>query len=830
MKKLNNILSISALMAMALFAGCTQSEQNLPIEKEENNLFIAKMEGFSDSDDTKTMMGGAAGDAHRDILWLPSDSISITVDGSTIHKFVNVNNENSGTGSFSGTIAAAENYYAIYPCNSKKVSFSTESFFFEIPSIQKYVAGNVASDMFPMVAKTQGTTIEFNNLCGILVLYLKGTGRVKSISFTGYDVNGESIKVSGAASVKMDYAQDKKPSITMLSDALDYVTLDCGEGVEISADKATPFYFVLPPKTFPTFTLSVKMADGKVMNKNATKPLTVIRSNRVPTADLTYAEDQIIDLCSAGTSNCYIAPAAGKYSLNGTVIGNGASGIIAGANFHTEDASIAPLSAGLLWEDVEGLISEVSLSADGKITFNASTARGNGVIAAYSQAECKGDILWSWHIWCSMMPEIENYSNRVLRKYDMMDRNLGAISNKPYNKNENTFGLYYQWGRKDPFRLKNATEAKSSSTGTIEYSVKNPDKFIAVNTSYYDWLYLMNDYLWGNPTGYNYTAVLIKTIYDPCPVGYMVPPYDTWTQFSFNNQINAVGPASTGKSLFYSDFHIGKYTWYPASGCIDYSGECVYQNNYGNYLSSSPYSSSNSNFSSGLEISSSSLEYMSNLLRSNGSSIRCMKEISSLPPKGATVVVITYSESVKNDRLTIESNVSDRGDSDVTARGICWKKGGYPTIELDSKTVDGTGIGGYSSIATGLEDGTQYWIRAYVTNSAGTNYSFPYSVTTTSRPSVFTNSVSDVKATSATALGNITKQGTNSVTSRGFCWSTSENPTISDTKSQDGTGTGLYSTNITNLTPSTTYYLRAYATNSEGTSYGEQKIFTTLAQ
>ena len=97
-------------------------------------------------------------------------------------------------------------------------------------------------------------------------------------------------------------------------------------------------------------------------------------------------------------------------------------------------------------------------------------------------------------------------------------------------------------------------------------------------------------------------------------------------------------------------------------------------------------------------------------------------------------------------------------------------------------------------------------------------------------PTLTTTDASDINATTATAGGNITGQNASAVTARGVCWSTSANPTTSlATKTIDGTGTGTFTSSLTGLLPSTLYHIRAYATNTEGTSYGEDKTFTTTA-
>ena len=97
----------------------------------------------------------------------------------------------------------------------------------------------------------------------------------------------------------------------------------------------------------------------------------------------------------------------------------------------------------------------------------------------------------------------------------------------------------------------------------------------------------------------------------------------------------------------------------------------------------------------------------------------------------------------------------------------------------------------------------------------------------TTLPTVTTGSVSDVTATSAMCGGEVTADGGAEVTARGVCWGTSETPTVADAHTSDGTGIGTFTSSITGLTEGTTYYVRAYATNSEGTAYGDQLTFMT---
>ena len=103
------------------------------------------------------------------------------------------------------------------------------------------------------------------------------------------------------------------------------------------------------------------------------------------------------------------------------------------------------------------------------------------------------------------------------------------------------------------------------------------------------------------------------------------------------------------------------------------------------------------------------------------------------------------------------------------------------------------------------------------------------SETSATLPTVTTATVSDITETTATCGGNVTNNGGATVTARGVCWSTSQNPTLSDSYTTDGNGTGAFNSTITGLTANTTYYVRAYATNSVGTAYGSEQSFTTSA-
>ena len=174
--------------------------------------------------------------------------------------------------------------------------------------------------------------------------------------------------------------------------------------------------------------------------------------------------------------------------------------------------------------------------------------------------------------------------------------------------------------------------------------------------------------------------------------------------------------------------------------------------------------------------------------------------------------------------------VTNHGGANVTARGVCFATHDNPTI-ADSKTVDGDGVGEFTSDLTNLLGNTQYFVRAYATNSAGTGYGPVVAFTTlVDLPKVTTAAVTNITKTSAITGGEVTYDGGADVTERGIVYSFSANPTTADSKIIDAAdGTGEFITNMTDLTLFTKYNVRAYAINSAGTAYGENIEFTTLA-
>jgi len=199
-------------------------------------------------------------------------------------------------------------------------------------------------------------------------------------------------------------------------------------------------------------------------------------------------------------------------------------------------------------------------------------------------------------------------------------------------------------------------------------------------------------------------------------------------------------------------------------------------------------------------------------------------------PPNITLPTVTTGTTNATSSTTATSggNVTSDGGSAVMTRGVCWSTNANPTVALSTKTTNGSGTGTFTSSITGLSPNTTYHVRAYATNSAGTAYGNDLTFTISPvLPTVTTGTTTPTSSTTASSGGNVTSDGGATVTARGVCWSTSQNPTISNSRTTNGSGTGTFTSSITGLSPNTTYYLRAYATNNEGTGYGNEVSFTT---
>lgn len=198
-------------------------------------------------------------------------------------------------------------------------------------------------------------------------------------------------------------------------------------------------------------------------------------------------------------------------------------------------------------------------------------------------------------------------------------------------------------------------------------------------------------------------------------------------------------------------------------------------------------------------------------------------------------VTTDIPEDITASTVRLGGNVTNEGQSPVTRRGLTVGLTANPTIDnANTETLDeGAGPGVFGATYTGFDPATTYHVRAFATNNEGTVYGEDEVFTTLEAPEfiVTTDDPTDITSNSVTAGGNAISDGGSPVTNRGVVFSLTENPTIDDSNNilvEMGAGLGVFSDTHTGFEPSTTYHVRAFAVNSDGATYGEDKTFTTL--
>lgn len=468
--------------------------------------------------------------------------------------------------------------YAYSPYNAS-AEIIDNALVLNIPTTQPYQAGGTAAGMNPTVASASTRSVFFKHVCGVIKLKLANPefGMVKKVTMT----TAEGAPLSGYGRVNLDFNLYEDPQFSFGDEPSESVTIDCGDKpIEITTGGSF-FHFVVAPGTYETLVFTIENTDGKIYESRTMEPLTVKRGQ---IADAGLARVYIEEFFY-GKANCIQHAEPGTYTFDVSPYFTTDSYSYA-YEFNTRNDLALASSADLLWQSAQSMITSLTLSEDRKsITFTAAK-QGNALVAI---RDAEGTILWSFHLWISPV-ETVLYPNG----YYVLDRNLGARSNTKGEKS--SWGLYYQWGRKDPMpelMKGNATWWASATCYKMDnsdfridgiatgpgvdhyYAIKHPTTFIKkAGSTNVDWIYEGgNDRLWGNPEGHSKPNIktLKKSIYDPCPEGYMVPPMDLFsangvtkgeiTNFPAFGGEPAATATNSGRTLTTS----GINQWYPAA-------------------------------------------------------------------------------------------------------------------------------------------------------------------------------------------------------------------------------------------------------------------------
>ena len=293
--------------------------------------------------------------------------------------------------------------------------------------------------------------------------------------------------------------------------------------------------------------------------------------------------DMFYDLSNYETANSYIVNSANYgYCFDATVKGNGESRIVGGTSALSNVKYV-----DILWDDTpmitidgeqrKALTLDTHELSHGRVLLHVQgnpndredkrlLSEGNVVIAAYD--EKGGNILWTWHIWLTDRVSMHGYPSG----YIVHDRNLGATSAMP-DGGGGTDGLYYQWGRPTPFKPASSgvygalskVPNNPAQVATVEEAVANPTTLYGSGDSArHDWLATKRNNLWGYQ---NEHTDLEKTMYDPCPPGYMVADMRVWQNIA---QYETDGGWRGGQGVHLSV--ASNDVWYPFQGYIESDG------------------------------------------------------------------------------------------------------------------------------------------------------------------------------------------------------------------------------------------------------------------
>lgn len=410
---------------------------------------------------------------------------------------------------------------------------------------------------------------------------------------------------------------------------------------------------------------------------------------------MTPGASGVIDLSAKGTANSYMVSQAGTYKFKATVKGNS-----------TE--AINPNAAEVIWETqnasdavTQGSVISSVVLEDGYVKFSTPTdfTPGNALVAVKSA----GKIVWSWHIWAvESDPEVDAqlYQSGAL----MMDRNLGALSVTPGD--ERSYGLFYQWGRKDPFMGCGNAVDKSFATTYPEDAMQ----FLDNNANYNNYNYVEahpNHFVkrsnWNNDSKYWTTN---KTMYDPCPVGWRVPDADSDVWSGFNTI------SSVDRGAFFNAPVSDPTAYYPFAGYLNANAQLGEVN--------SVLSVWTTTLRTTFRIAQSNAQLSSSDIY-NAHQIRCMKDADFTITTGNIEEIFISDVYIK-----VPGKLVVLDDTAMESKGVvCSSTTSTPRLRQEgsiSVAADKSSPEIFNVTVTGLKPNTKYWVRTYAKGGHNIRY------------------------------------------------------------------------------------------------------------
>lgn len=558
-------------------------------------------------------------DGFGNLEWAQGDSISLFDSQSSGggNRFITV--DGGATATFTGQAEDLTSgyYYGVYPYStSSSLSGDVISAFF--PAAQEAIPGTFDPNSFLMVGRSSGLEMGFYDALGGIRFTVEDEG-YDQVVFSGND--NELV----AGNVAVRFGSDGFPVCEAASGASNSIVLSG----EFNPDEM--YYISMIPQVFKKgFSLSFCKNGNAVKTSVCNSYVNVeryyfatLREADKPGAVANILNGESLEVM--GTANCYIVREAGSYKFP-LVQGNSTtpvSNVSYAAVLWETDNTVNAVSEG-------ALINSTIRVKNGYVYFKTADSfkEGNALIAAF---DGNGTVLWSWHIWlCDFDPEQTAQLYSGASKY-MMDRNIGALSALPATTL--SYGLFYQWGRKDPFLGSgNGSSIAMGSTGefdtiatndqcTVNFALEHPTTFITSDVSNgNDWLNGgRNNTLWASE----------KSVYDPCPAGWRVPDGGTegvWYSVPFDYK-NDEDRYYRG---VYCPLASGGRAWYPCTGfLVKETGAFKYVGTFADYWTTKTASQAVTTFEIFLAdtpTSSDIMSYVNGKARAEGHGVRCQKQ------------------------------------------------------------------------------------------------------------------------------------------------------------------------------------------------------------
>ena len=609
--------------------------------------------GYGDAVDVGTGENDADGNPitvkHYPVVWTNGDVVKLLSENNTAgvdYTYTTESTEGVASAVFTGDPVDGESRYAVYPSTRArglsdgklKVSFGAlrkQEFHTSLDNNK----GNLK--YIPMWAKEgEGDDtgkFQFNNLCGAVSFKFNDYQELRDMQIVSVEISSKSKYISGCASFDptaedLELVLEAETTGKEASEKTVIATKDEKTTFVISSQAANPsiddegvagYIVALPVGTYEKNDLTVTITDnfGRVFSREITTALTVEPGvvKAFPTLSFTFCY---------GTANCHILGSTEGKSLTfdaamrydfGKSLAVADMKLVKGTDSKTFNGG-ENYKVKAVWEKAENanatlegsVLSSVEY-ADNAITVTAKGGRGNALVALYTTSG-EGEnmvetILWSWHIWVASVAS-QVYSNCSNQGSPIFhSQNLGATTSGAGK--QSSVGLYYQYGRKDPFVIKGditpATESpylttdveltfrqeRSAENARVSWTIKNPTTRIifpvadesfksSPPTGFDNWIMPGEEVekYWGNTAAKASSVETVnsakdgyKTIYDPCPEGYRVPDYYYTTGIGNGANVKAV----TANDLKHAkvEYAAESYSYYYLPGTLNLRGEGV---------------------------------------------------------------------------------------------------------------------------------------------------------------------------------------------------------------------------------------------------------------